>query len=195
MTDTVGTNQARKYRTAGAILLLLAVLSSPLGCCGCAFILNALPTPFQLPMMDLFKGEAQVENRSGETVYLTPITMTYGYPIVIGQPASIRQRDFPLQHDRSIVLTYDTADAPLSGIAVCRADGDCRLLDADRSGVYYLDSFDTLPRLKMDWLLAIQSHPTYSFNILLFLVLSLLPVVLFSGWLYFARLGKKALQG
>ena len=184
MTDNVETNQVRKYRIARMILLLLLVISSPLWCCGCTFVLDLLPAPFQIPMMDLFEAEATVENRSGETLYLTPITTTYGYPLVIVQSASIRQRDFPIDPGRTIVLTYDSADAPLAGIVVCRTDDDCRLLAADHSDMYYLASFENLPVLEPDWLLAVQSHPPYSIRVPFFVLLSLLPFVLFSGWLY-----------
>jgi hypothetical protein len=184
MTDTVETAQARKYQIARMILLLLAVFSSPLWCCGCAFVLDTLPAPFQIPMMDLFEAEATVENRSGETLYLTPITTTYGYPLVIGQSASIRQRDFALDPGRTIVLTYDSADAPLAGIVVCRMDNDCRLLAVDHSDLYYLDSFEELTELQPDWLSAVSSHPQYSFRVPVFVLLSFLPVALLSGWVY-----------
>jgi hypothetical protein len=199
MTNVIETNQAKKRLPVRVILLLLAVVSSPLGCCGCIFLLDVLPASLLPPKVDfivnLFEAQARVENRSGETLYITPITTTYGRPVVIPQPTFIRQRDIPLQPNRSIVLTYDVADMPLSGIAVCRTDDDCRLLAVDYSNVYYLDSFENLPRLEPSWLLAIRSHPPYNFGIVLLPVLSLLPVVLFSSWLYLvvkSRSQKKA---
>ena len=189
--DVVETNRAKKHTSARVILLLLAMLSSPLGCCGCAFLLNVLPPSVRPPMMGLFKAEARVENRSGETFNITPITTTSGRPQVIMQLASLRQRDIPLQPNRSIVLTYDAADMPLSGIAVCRTNDDCRLLAVDYSGVYFLDSFENLTNLEPSWLSAIRSLPPYNFGIVLFPVLGLLPVILFSSWLYLGKLENK----
>ena len=180
MTDVVETNRARKRPPVRVILLLLVVVTSPLCCCGVTFLLNTISPSF----LNFFHGEARVENRSGETLYITPITTTYGHPVVIGQFTFIRQRDIPLQPNRSIVLTYDTADMPLSGIAVCRTNNDCRLLAVDHLDVYYLDSFENLPSLEPGWLLAIRSHPPYSFQIIVFPILGLLPVILFLSWLY-----------
>ena len=186
MTDVVETNRVRKHLPVRVILLLLVVVTSPLCCCGVTFLLNTIS-----PSLNIFHGEAQVENRSGETLYITPITTTYGHPVVIGQFTFIRQRDIPLQPNHSIVLTYDTADMPLSGIAVCRTNDNCRLLPVAHLDMYYLDSFESLPRLEPGWLLAIRSHPQYSFEIALIMVLSLLPVVLFSSWLYLGKLENK----
>lgn len=195
MSDAVGTNRVKKRPRVRMILLLLALVSSPLCCCGPIYLLNVLPSSFLPPavdfMVNLFEEEVRVENRSGETLYITPITTTYGQPMVIPQSTFIRQRDIPLQSNGSIVLTYDSADMPLSGIAVCRTDNDCRLLAANHSKVYYLDSFESLPKLEPNWLLAIRSYPHYSFGIVLIPVLSLLPVVLFLGWLYLGRLENK----
>jgi hypothetical protein len=180
MTDVVETNRTRKRPSLRVILLLLTVVTSPLCLCGVTFLLSTASPSF----LNFFHGEARVENRSGETLYITPITTTYGHPVVIGQFTFIRQRDIPIQPDHFIVLTYDTADAPLSGIAVCRTNDDCRLLAADHLDVYYLDSFESLPSLEPGWLSAIRSHPPYSFQIIVFPILGLLPVVLFSSWLY-----------
>lgn len=173
MSDVVETNPARKDTTVRAILLLLAVLFSPLVCCW----LNVLPT-------NIFEAEARVENRSGELLCLTAVTTTTGRPVVIGQRASLRQRDIPIQPGQSLVLLYDAADMPLAGIAVCRTNDNCRLLGVDHSNTYYLDSFESLPRLEPSWLAAIRSYPQYSFNVVLFPILGLVPVVLFFSWLY-----------
>jgi hypothetical protein len=142
-------------------------------------------------MENLFESEARVENRSSETLYLTPFTTTYGRPVVIKQLTFIRQRDIPLEPQQSMVLTYDAADMPLSGIAVCRPSGECRLA-VNHSGVYSLESFEDLPELEPEWLLAIQSQPQYSFEILIIPMLSLLPVILFSSWLYLRLKSKPA---
>jgi hypothetical protein len=195
MTDVIQTDQSKRPRPFRAILLLLAVLTSPLVCCGAITVLDALPTSLLPPALDftlnLFEAEARVENRTSETFYLTPITTTYGQPTVIPQNTSFRQLDIPLVPNGSVVLKYDSADMPLSGIAVCRTDEDCRLLAFDNSGVYILESYENLPSLEPGWLAAIQSQPPGNFSSMLILALSLLPILLFSSWMYLGRLEKK----
>ena len=195
MTDVIQTDQAKRLRPFRAILLLLAVLTSPLVCCGAITVLDALPTSLLPPALDftlnLFEAEARVENRTSETFYLTPITTTYGQPTVIPQNTSFRQLDIPLVPNGSVVLKYDSADMPLSGIAVCRTDEDCRLLAFDNSGVYILESYESLPSLEPGWLAAIQSQPPGNFSSMLILALSLLPILLFSSWMYLGRLERK----
>ena len=187
----VETNRTKKPIPGRRVLLLLAILSSPLLCCAGMFLSSILPPSMLPPMMNLFKAEARVENRTGETLYLTPITTTRGQPEVITQPAFFKQRDILLKPGRSIALTYDVADMPLAGIAVCRSDDECRLLAVDYSDEYSLDSFETLPNLEPGWLLAIRSHPLYNFSIVLYPLLGLVPVVLFLSWLYLGQLEKK----
>ena len=179
-----------KRRSQRKILLLLAIFTSPLICCGGIFLLNAMPNS---PLPRLFEGKARVENRSGEILFLTPVTTTYGYPKVIAQSALLRQRDIPLQPNQSIVLTYDTADMPLAGIAVCRANQDCRFLGVNNyfSDTYDLESIDTLPKLDQNWIEAIQSHPRYNFGLVIVPALGLIPVVLFLIWLYLGVRDKK----
>jgi hypothetical protein len=195
MTNVVQTDQASRPRPLRAILLLLALITSPLVCCGAIQLLEALPASLFPPALDftlsLFEAEARVENRTTETFYLTPITTTNGQPMVIAQNISLRQRDIPLEPNGSVVLKYDSADMPLSGIAVCRTDEDCRLLPVDNSGVYVLDSYENLPDLEPSWLLAIQSQPLNNYSNVLFPALSLLPLLLFASWLYLGRLEKK----
>ena len=186
--NTMDSNRLRTRR----ILFLLTLITSPLFCCGCFYLLEALPASF-LPssvdfMLNLFEAEAQVENRSGETLYITPLSTTPGRPMVIPQSASIRVHNIPLKPDHSMILTYDRADMVLSGIAVCRTDQDCRLLPVDGSDEYYVNSFENLPGLEPGWLEAIQAEPQYNFSIVLIPVLSLLPVVLFFRWRYSGRL-------
>jgi hypothetical protein len=195
VTEVVQTDQASRPRPLRAILLLLALITSPLVCCGAIQLLEALPSSL-LPSgldftLNLFEAEARVENRTTETLYLTPITTTYGEPRVIRQNISFRQRDIPLGPDGSVLLKYDSADMPLSGIAVCRTDEDCRLLAIDNSGVYVLESYESLPSLEPSWLMAIQSNPLNNYSNVLLTALSLLPILLFSSWLYLGRLEKK----
>jgi hypothetical protein len=190
MSDEGETNQAeelayKKLKNARTILLLLAIITSPLICCGGIYLLNAIPNS---PLPTLFRGEAQVENLSGETLYLTAITTTYGDPRVITQSSSFRQRNIPVHPNRSIVLTYDTADTPLDGIAVCREDEECRLLDTDYSAdEYVLNSFETLPKLDQSWLLAIQSYPRYNIYLVVVTASALSPIAFFVWWLYLGR--------
>jgi len=195
MSDLTQTDSANRPRPLRTILLLLAVLTSPLICCGSIQLLDALPAsplPSGLDFtLNLFEAEARVENRTAETFYLTPITTTYGEPRVIAQNISFRQRDIPLAPRSSVVLTYDSADMPLSGIAVCRSDNDCRLLALDNSGVYVLETYEALPSLEPAWLEAIQLSPLRNYSTILLPALSLLPILLFVSWLYLGRMEKK----
>jgi len=188
-------NPPNKPRSIRVILLLLAVITSPLFCCGAVQLLDALPA-FVLPsglnfIVNIFESEARVENRTSETFYLTAITTTYGEPRVIGQNISFRQRDIPLEPNGSVVLQYDSADMPLSGIAVCRSAEDCRLLARDNSGIYVVEVYETLPSLEPGWLQAIKSHPLHNYTTIVIPVLSLVPVLLFLIWVRLVRADKK----
>jgi hypothetical protein len=190
MSDEVETKQAeelasKKLKNARMILILLAIITSPLICCGSVYFLNAMPNS---PLPVLFRGEALVENTSGETLYLTAITTTYGDPRVITQSSSFRQSNIPIKPNQSIVLTYDTADMPLAGIAVCKENQDCRLLEKNNySDPYLLDDFEALPRLEQSWLLAIQSQPPYNIFLVIITASALLPIAFFLWWLYLGR--------
>jgi len=140
-----------------------------------------LPSSFAL---NWFEAEVQVENHTAETLYLTPITTTRGKPEVIRQPGSIRQRDFPLSPGQSQRLKYDTADAPLAGIAVCRTSEDCRLLTTEHTDEYDLNAYEDLAILAPEWLKAIQSSPKRNLGVVIFPVLGLVPIILFISWLY-----------
>ena len=195
MSDPVEPTQPRKHSRLRRIVFLLTLITSPLFCCGCLFLLEALPSSLLPSSVDftinLFEAEARVENRSGETLFVTPISTTFGRPMVITKLTSFRWKDIPLQPNGSVVLTYDSADMPLSGIAVCRINDDCRLLAVDYSNEYYVDSFESLPGLEPGWLQAVQSQPQYNFSVVLAPALGLLPVLLFLGWLYLGRQEKK----
>lgn len=161
-----------KKRSVRTILLLLAVLTSPLGCCLLSFLPN------------IFGAEARVKNVSGETLYLTAVTTTTGRPVVIGQRNSLTQRDILIRPNQSRVLQYDSADMPLAGIAVCRTASNCRLLAADHYDTCYINCFECLPPLEPDWSPAIQSYPRYNFYVVLLPLLGFVPVVLFLVWGY-----------
>ncbi len=188
-------NTKDKPRNIRVILLLLAALTSPLLCCGTVQLLDALPRSL-LPggldfMVNVLESEARVENRTSETFYLTAITTTYGEPRVIGQDISFRQRDIPLKPNGSVVLQYDSADMPLSGIAVCRNAEDCRLLARDNSDMYVVEAYETLPSLERGWLQAIKSHPLHNYSNIVIPLLSLVPILLFASWIRFVRAEKK----
>ena len=178
MSDTVETKGAKKRSPLR--WLLLALIFSPLTCCGGFYILSALPgvTP------GLFETEARLENMTNETLYITPITTTYRDPLVIPQRAFIRQVDIPLRPGRSITLTYDAADAVIAGAVVCRKDGECRMLETGSSGATVLGSFAALDELDPSWRQAMETSPRYSFGILIYPLLALVPVVLFLNWVY-----------
>jgi len=195
MSNVVETNQATKRPRLRSILRLLTLISSPLCCCGLIILLDIVPGSFLPPPVDfvvnLFETGTRIENRSAETLYITPITTIYGEPVVIAQLSSLQTRDIPLRSNDSLVLSYDAADMPLSGIAVCQTDNDCRLLAVDQSTVYSLDNFESLPKLDPGWLLAIRSTPKYNIGLLLIMLSSLLPVLLLFSWLYVGRLENK----
>ena len=178
----------RKRKSLKALLLLFALLLSPLTCCGGTYILDMLPSSIVPPaadfMVNLFEGEIRVKNGTEETLYITPITTTTGKPVVIRQISSIRQRDFPVKPGQSLRLTYDMADAPLAGIAICRTSDDCRLLTTDYADEYDLDGYEDLPVLEQEWLAAIQSSPKQSLSVVIYPILGLVPAMLFLSWVY-----------
>jgi hypothetical protein len=182
---------SRISRWVRALLLVLALLTSPILCCGGIQLLDALPSSW-LPgpldfIVNLFESEAHVENKTSQILYLTAITTTYGDPRVISQNIGFQQRDIPIKPQSSVALQYDSADLPLAGIAVCRTEDDCRLLPVNYSHVYELNSYESLDRLDVSWLTAIRSSPLYNYTNILLIVFSLLPILLFSGWFYLNR--------
>lgn len=188
MADRIETKPSWKYKFAQVVLLLLAVVTFPLGCCGCTLALTNLPGV----SVGLFQTDVQLENRTGETLRITPISTTQaGPPQIIWQPAYLRQIDIPIEPNQSISLRYNSADQVLDGIAVCRENGDCRLLVYDRGDLISLESFEDLPLLDPSWLQVIQTANTYRFDLVVFSFFGLVPVVLFLSALYLSRLEKK----
>lgn len=170
------------------VLLALALLTSPALCCSGVQLLDSLPSSW-LPgsldfIVNLFENGAQVENKTTETLYITAITTTYGEPRVIPQNIDFRQGSIPVVPQGSIMLTYDSADLPLSGIVVCRTAQDCRLLPANRSDMYEVNSYEKLETLPPGWRTAIQAAPSYNYAALLIAALSLVSILLFGGWIY-----------
>lgn len=190
MSNTPGkaTRGAKRVRT---LLLLLAILTSPILCCSGMQLPDALPSAWLPAPLDfvtnLFETDVRVENKTSQTLYLTAITTTYGEPRVISQNIAFRQRDIPVEPQSSVLLQYDAADFPLAGIAVCRMDTDCRLLPVSYSPIYKLDSYENLAPLDPNWVTAIQSVPRHNYITPITIAFSLIPILLFSGWLYLNR--------
>ena len=76
-------------------------------------------------MVNLFESEVVIRNEGWGTIYVTPLTMTYGKPQVIHQPNRIRQRNFVVEEGQSLTLQYDMADSPLDGLLVCENKWNC----------------------------------------------------------------------
>ena len=191
MTDGTQSRDARKPKWIRTALLILAILTSPILCCGGIQLLDTLPSSW-LPgslsfIVNVFESNARVENKTSQILYLTAVTTTYGDPRVISQNIAFRQRDIPIKPQSSVVLQYDSADLPLAGIAVCRMEDDCRLLPVNYSQVYELNSYESLERLDPSWLTAIQSTPLHNYSPLIIIAFSLVPILLFLGWLYLNR--------
>ncbi len=175
-----------------SIVLILAFLTSPLLLCSGSQLLSLMGVDFGL---NFFASKLQIENKTTETLYLTPITTTYGEPHVIAQTNSIRQRDFPLEPSRSFILTYDSADAPLAGVIVCQSEEDCRLLNHDtttfdsntQAYIQSIDSYENLPTLEAGWLQAKQAHPQNNFSVVILSILGVFPILLFCLWVYLKK--------
>src|SRR5688500_1032869 len=138
MGETSAKPQKSRLPHIRTLLAILMLLTTPCLLCG---LLTLLDRFVELPF-DFFEGEVRLENRSGETLYVTPITTTYGEPMAITQ-SSLRQRDIPVEPGDSVALSYDAADSPLAGIVVCRDSGECRLFETTYADVQYIDSFET----------------------------------------------------
>jgi hypothetical protein len=138
-------------------------------------------------ILNVFEVEASVENRTADTFYLTAITTTTGRPVVIRQPAFGKQRDIPLGPGQTVTPTYDADDAPLSGIAVCKTDEDCRVLTVNYSGEYHIDDFNALPVLEPSWSAAIKATPEFNLAGVGWLAVSLVPVGLLAALGFLGR--------
>ncbi|RME87910.1 MAG: hypothetical protein D6770_08195 [Anaerolineae bacterium] len=191
MNDSAQNKDRRGPRWLRVMLLAVAILTSPILCCTGSLVLEALPSSW-LPgplafATTLFEGEVRVENKTPQTLYLTPMTTAYGEPVAIPQ-TTFRQRDIPLKPQSSITLKYDAADFPLEGIAVCKTKDDCRLLPADSpTNVYEVHTYESLTPLDPTWQVALQSTPRYNYILLFVIAVSLIPIASFAAWLYLNR--------
>lgn len=179
-------------------ILTLALLTSPALCCGGFQLLDALPSSWLPGSLDftvnLFESTALIENQTIETLYVTAVTTTYGDPRVIPQNIAFRQRDIPVAAQDSVTLQYDSADLPLSGIVVCRSSDECRLLPAKNFGTYELTSFEALDDLESEWREAVQAQPLYNYGTVGLVIFSLVPLLLFSSWVYLTARDRQALR-
>jgi hypothetical protein len=195
MNEVALDSNARRNRTIRSVFLALALLTSPALCCGGLQLLNSLPASWLPSSLDftvnLFESTARVENHTSRTLYITAITTTYGHPRIISQNIAFRQRDIPVSPKGSVVLQYDSADLPLSGIVVCRNRDNCRLLPASNSDIYEVDSYESLGTVEPSWLEAVQASPWLNYGAVMVVVLSLVPIFLFSGWFYMKWREKK----
>jgi len=195
MNDVAQSSDTRLNRSIRVIFLALALLTSPALCCGGLQLLDALPSSWLPSSLDfianIFEGSARVENKTSQILYITAITTTYGDPRVIPQNIAFRQHDIPVRPQGSIVLQYDSADLPLSAIIVCKSTEDCRLLPVNNSDVYQVNSYESLEQLKPSWLDALQATPVHNYGTLLVALLSLVPIFLFSVWIYLMRREKR----
>lgn len=195
MNDDARNRYTHRLRTISTIVLVLALLTSPALCCGGIQLVDSLPSswlPASLSFsVNLFEAGARVENTTSETLYVTAITTTHGDARVIPQNIALRQRDIPVQPQGSVVLQYDAADLPLSGIAVCRNTEDCRLLPVNNVDTYEVNSYENLEQLEPGWLQAIQATPVQNYGVLIIYMLGLIPIFLFSAWMFLKRREKQ----
>lgn len=192
MAATNTSNKLRKRISARVILLVAALLTSPLCCLGGMQVLSVLPLP---GMFSLFAEEVAVQNASAETLTLTPITTTRGYPQVIYQTASLRQCQVAAAPGEAISLTYDAADFPLAGVVVCRGTVGCRLLAYDYGKDMVLVSYQALPELDAGWQEAAQGCRPFNVALVLFPLLALVPLGAFVGWVVLNRRKKLSEPG
>jgi hypothetical protein len=162
---------SRRPKWIQAVLLVLVLLTVPF---------------FLISMLNSFKQKLRVENNTSQILYLT-LVQTYwddSHPMVVPQNIAFRNHDIPVRPQRSVTLKYDPGKLPIRGIAVCKTDTDCRLLPLSYLHDYELNSYENLERLNPNWLTAIRSSPLHNYSNLIIIVLSLVPILLFSGWLY-----------
>jgi hypothetical protein len=157
---------SRKSKWIQAALLVLVLLPIPV-------LSNNMINGFKV------KYRVYIENKTSQILYLTAITTDHGSPKVISK------RDIPIRAQSSADLVFDKTDTPLAGIAVCRTEDDCRLLPHDSDSPFYkINSYESLERLNPSWLAAIRSSPMYNNSNFIIMALSLVPILLLSGWLY-----------
>jgi len=189
-----------RAKSAATLLLLgIAILSLPL-CLVPIILWGGAAVPWMV-------ADFTVANHSGETVYITPITIS---PVAvlqrysIGQLRAFRQADIRLPAGESIRISYDAESSRPGAIAVRNEAGEYRQLAIDRgvrtliSGsevVYTLGSFDTLLPID-EWVLQTARQATpfnfdlkYWGSMLIGTLAGGIPVGLF--WVWFRRVRRQ----
>ena len=189
--DAIETNAPRKRITARVILLVLAIMTSPLCCLGTTLLEAIIPE--EMDYLSFFAAEVVVENDTGEILFVTPITTTRGYPQVIRQATSLKQCQIPVAPGDSVALSFDAADFPLDGMAVCRGEVDCRLLAHDFAAVN-VEDYQALPALDDGWLEAAQGCKPFNVSLVLFPLLAMVPLGAFVAWVVLTVRNKRKIR-
>ncbi|MCP4143476.1 MAG: hypothetical protein GY755_24850 [Chloroflexi bacterium] len=169
------TKHKKVFRT---ILLILAILSSPFACLGAGSIIFA----FTDTDLDFFNATVHIENQTNESLYITPITTTYADPRVILQPRYFRNKELLLRPHSTIRVSYDSADTPMEGIALCSENGTCRLLENSWEETLIISDFDALPLVDESWLSVIDATSTYNFSMLIYIIFFTFPFIFLGLW-------------
>lgn len=186
-------------RVKNATVLLLfavAVLSLPL-CLVPIILWGGAAVPWMV-------ADFTVVNHSGETVYITPVTIlpTVLQRYSIGQLRAFRQADIRLTAGASIRISYDAeSDSPVA-IAVRNEAGDYRQLTLNKGVrtliggpemVYTIGPFDTLPPIDQGVLRTVQQATPFNFDLRYWGEMFIgtlaggIPVGLFWAWFRLAR--------
>ncbi len=176
------------YRNARPVVFVLFLCSLPFACLGSLPLVSALPAGW-VPILHVFQAQVRVENHTPNTLYLTPFTTIHNTPEVILQTRGLRARDLPLPPGESLSLSYDMADATLTGVAVCRESGDCRLQKFTGGEFLPIRAFSSLPALPNDWQAERLRTPLYRYGDFALVLLGMLSPLLLGVWIL---LGRKA---
>jgi hypothetical protein len=125
------------------------------------------------PLLTAFLSTFEIENRSGQTVSVTPIGMTEGQGHIAPLPRYDDKGDIPQRHlqrtrivldpGETVHITYDMDDINFRHILVRTVSGHVRLLDTDKRGtlslcygahekVYVIPSLDMIPEAPVELL-------------------------------------------
>jgi len=182
-----------RAKSAATLLLLgVAILSLPL-CLVPIILWGGAAVPWMV-------ADFTVANHSGETVYITPVTVS---PVAvlqqysIGQLRALRQADIRLPAGKSIRIAYDAESGRPGAIAVRNEAGEYRQLALNRGVrtylsepeiIYTLGSFDTLLPIDQWVLHAVQQATPFNFDfkywdsMLIGTIAGGIPVGLFGVW-------------
>jgi hypothetical protein len=192
----------RAKNAATLLLLGAAILSTPL-CLVPITLWGGAAVPWMV-------ADFTVANHSGETVYITPVTIL---PSVLqrysmGQLRALRQADLRLPAGASIRISYDAeSNYPPVAVAVRNDAGDycqfalnkgVRTWISGPEMVYTVGSFDTLPPIDQDVLRTVQQATPFDFDLEYWGLMAIgtlvggIPVSLFWVW---SRLVRRQREG